>query len=68
MIPGHSGLTDRKNVEGYKDYLTKTQDMVREMNKQKKTKDDISAVLKSEFNWGGLEMQIGLDGVITEMC
>jgi cyclase len=67
VIPGHSGLTDRKNMEGYKDYLTRTQDMVREMNKQKKTRDEISAVLKSEFDWGGLEMQVGLDGVITEM-
>ena len=67
VIPGHSGLTDRKNMEGYKDYLTRTQDMVRELNKQKKTRDEISAVLKSEFDWGGLEMQVGLDGVITEM-
>ena len=41
--------------------------MVREMNKQKKTRDEISAVLKSDFDWGGLEMQVGLDGVITEM-
>jgi hypothetical protein len=37
------------------------------MNKQKKTRDEISAVLKSQFDWGGLEMQVGLDGVITEM-
>jgi glyoxylase-like metal-dependent hydrolase (beta-lactamase superfamily II) len=67
VIPGHSGLTDRKNMEGYKDYLTRTQEMVREMNKRKKTRDEISAVLKSQFDWGGLEMQVGLDGVITEM-
>ena len=67
VIPGHSGLTDRKNMEGYKDYLTRTQDMVREMNKQKRSQDDIKAMLQSEFNWGGLEMRVGLQGVITEM-
>ena len=67
VIPGHSGLTDRKNMEGYKDYLTRTQEMVRKMNKQKRSKDDIQSMLKSEFNWGGLEMRVGLDGVITEM-
>ncbi len=55
------------DMEGYKDYLTRTQQRVREMNKQKKTRDEISAVLKSEFDWGGLEMRVGLDGVITEM-
>jgi glyoxylase-like metal-dependent hydrolase (beta-lactamase superfamily II) len=67
VIPGHSGLTDRKNMEGYEDYLTRTQDMVREMNKQKRSQDDIKAMLQSEFNWGGLEMRVGLQGVITEM-
>jgi glyoxylase-like metal-dependent hydrolase (beta-lactamase superfamily II) len=67
VIPGHSGLTDRKNLEGYRDYLARTQQMVREFNKQKKTKDEVKAMLESEFNWGGLEMRVGLDGVITEM-
>jgi cyclase len=67
VIPGHSGLTDRKNMEGYRDYLARTQDMVREMNKQERSRDEIKAVLESEFNWGGLEMRVGLDGVITEM-
>lgn len=67
VIPGHSGLTDRKNMDGYREYLTRTQDMVREMNKQGRSRDDIKSVLESEFNWGGLEMRVGLDGVITEM-
>jgi cyclase len=67
VIPGHSGLTDRKNMEGYKDYLSRTQDMVREMNRQKRSHDDIKSMLQSEFNWGGLEMRVGLDGVINEM-
>ncbi len=67
VIPGHSGLTDRKNMEGYKAYLTRTQDMVREMNRQKRPHDDIKAMLQSEFAWGGLEMAVGLDGAINEM-
>jgi hypothetical protein len=41
--------------------------MVREMNAQRRSRDDIQAMLESEFNWGGLEMAIGLDGVIAEM-
>jgi cyclase len=67
VIPGHSGETDRKNVEGYVEYLTRTQEMVREMNRQKRSREDIQAMLESEFNWGGLEMRVGLDGVINEM-
>jgi hypothetical protein len=41
--------------------------MVREMNKQTRPREDIQALLQSEFNWGGLEMRVGLDGVNTEM-
>lgn len=67
VIPGHSGVTDRANVEGYVDYLSATQDMVLQMNAAERSRDDIQAMLKSEFNWGGLEMQVGLDGVIAEM-
>lgn len=67
VIPGHSGVTDRKNMEGYRAYLARTQDMVREMNRQKRSKEEIQAMLKSEFDWGGLEMNVGLAGVINEM-
>ena len=67
VIPGHSGVTNRENVAGYVEYLTRTQEMVREMNRQKRSREDIQAMLQSEFNWGGLEMRVGLDGVINEM-
>lgn len=67
VIPGHSGTTDRANIEGYIDYLTRTQEMVRQMNAQRRSRDEIQAMLESEFNWGGLEIAVGLDGVISEM-
>ncbi|HEY8519339.1 MAG TPA: MBL fold metallo-hydrolase [Gammaproteobacteria bacterium] len=67
VIPGHSGTTDRQNIEGYIEYLTRTQDMVREMNAQRRSREEIQSVLESEFNWGRLEMLVGLDGVIAEM-
>lgn len=67
VLPGHSGETDRENLEGYVAYLTRTQEMVREMNRQQRSREDIQAMLESEFDWGGLEMRVGLGGVITEM-
>lgn len=67
VVAGHSGVTDRENIEGYIEYLRRTQDMVREMNAQERSREEIQAMLESEFNWGGLEMAIGLDGVIAEM-
>lgn len=67
VIPGHSGLTDRENVRGYIAELARTQQMVRDMNAQKRSREDIQAVLGSEFNWGRLALGLGLDGVIREM-
>jgi glyoxylase-like metal-dependent hydrolase (beta-lactamase superfamily II) len=67
VIPGHSGVTEPANILGYIDYLRRTQDMVLQMNAQRASREDIQAVLQSEFNWGNLEMQVGLNGVIAEM-
>ena len=67
VIPGHSGVTDRATMAGYRDHLIRMQDMVREMNAQQRSREDMQAMLESEFNWGGLSMRTGLDGVIMEM-
>jgi cyclase len=67
VIPGHSGLTEREQVEGYRDYLIRLGGMVREMNQADRSRDDIQAMIKAEFGWGGLSMGLGLDGIITEM-
>jgi cyclase len=67
VIPGHSGVTDRAMMAGYRDYLVRIQQMVREMTGQGRPREDIQAMLQSEFNWGGLSMGTGLDGVILEM-
>jgi len=67
VIPGHSGVTDRETMAGYRDHLAQMQDMVREMNSQQRSREDIQAVMQSEFSWGGLSMRVGLDGVIIEM-
>lgn len=67
VIPGHSGVTERSEIEGYRDYLVRLRETVREMNRAERSREDIQAVLESEFGWGGLSMALGLDGVITEM-
>lgn len=67
VIPGHSGVTDRSNIEGYRDHLLQMQAMVKEMNQQGRTREEILSVMQTEFSWGGLSSRVGLDGVIVEM-
>jgi len=39
---------------------------VREMNRAKKSKDDIAMMLRTEFHWADLHLARGLNGVIEE--
>jgi glyoxylase-like metal-dependent hydrolase (beta-lactamase superfamily II) len=67
VIPGHGGATDRAHLETYKAQLTRMQDMVREMNRAKKSREDIQKMLETEFGWSSFITSFGLDGVIGEM-
>jgi len=67
VIPGHSGVTDRATMEGYLAETVRLQDMVRQMNRAKRSRDDIQAMLMKEFGWSTFMLNFGLDGLITEM-
>ena len=67
VIPGHGGPTDRAHLETYRAQLVRMQDMVREMNRAKKSREDIQKMLETEFAWSGFVTNLGLDGVIGEM-
>jgi glyoxylase-like metal-dependent hydrolase (beta-lactamase superfamily II) len=67
VIPGHGGPTDRAHLETYRAQLVRMQDMVREMNRAKKPREDIQKMLETEFGWSGFVTNLGLDGVIGEM-
>jgi glyoxylase-like metal-dependent hydrolase (beta-lactamase superfamily II) len=58
VIPGHSGSTDRRNVEGYIAELTRTQEMVREMNRQNVAgRDSRRSGVRLPLGW--LAMRVG---------
>jgi glyoxylase-like metal-dependent hydrolase (beta-lactamase superfamily II) len=66
VIPGHSGVTTRANIEGFRDHLLSMQAMVRDMIAQGRPREDILQMMQTEFNWGGLSSRF-LDGLIVEM-
>jgi glyoxylase-like metal-dependent hydrolase (beta-lactamase superfamily II) len=67
VIPGHSGVTDRAMMEGYRDYLVRIRDTVQEMNRQQKTREEIQEVMETEFGWSGLSVRVGVDGMMAEL-
>lgn len=67
VVPGHSGVTDRAKMEGYRDYLIRVRDTVTEMNSQQRTREEISEVMENEFGWSGLSVNVGVNGMMSEL-
>jgi glyoxylase-like metal-dependent hydrolase (beta-lactamase superfamily II) len=67
VIPGHSGVTDRAMMEGYLAETIRLKEMVREMNRAGRSREDIQAMLESEFGWSAFMLSFGLEGIVTEM-
>jgi cyclase len=67
VIPGHSGVTDRAHLETYLAETVRLQDMVRQMNRAKRPREDIRKMLETEFGWSAFMLNFGLEGLITEM-
>ena len=67
VIPGHSGVTDRATMEDFLRFTVRMGETVREMNRARKTREEIRAVLEKEFGWSGFVTGLGLDGIIAEM-
>jgi glyoxylase-like metal-dependent hydrolase (beta-lactamase superfamily II) len=67
VIPGHSGVTDRAMMEDFLAFTVRMGEMVREMNRARRTRDEIRTMLEMEFGWSGFVTNLGLDGIIAEM-
>ena len=67
VVPGHGGITNRSEVMKFRQITIDVRNRVHEMNVQKKSRDEISKMLQTDFHWGPLQMTRGLDGVIAEM-
>jgi glyoxylase-like metal-dependent hydrolase (beta-lactamase superfamily II) len=67
VIPGHGGPTDRAHLETYLGITVRMQDMIREMVRARRSREDIQKMLETEFGWSGFITNFGLDGAIGEM-
>jgi cyclase len=67
VVPGHGNITTKAEMRKFRDSTIALKDKVHEMVAQKKTKDEISKMLQTDFHWAQLHLTRGLDGVIAEM-
>lgn len=66
VVPGHGVVTTRAELQKFRDSTQTLFTKVKTMNGQKKTKADIEKMLRTDYKWADLHVQMGLDGVIAE--
>ena len=67
VVPGHGLVTTRQEMAKFRDSTLQLRNRVHEMLVQKKTRDDVSKMLQTEFHWAQLHLDRGLDGLLGEM-
>jgi cyclase len=67
VVPGHGLVTTKQEMAKFRDSTLKLRNRVHEMLVQKKTRDDVSKMLQTEFHWAQLHLDRGLDGLMGEM-
>jgi glyoxylase-like metal-dependent hydrolase (beta-lactamase superfamily II) len=67
VVPGHGLVTTKQEMAKFRDSTLKLRNRVHEMLIQKKTRDDVSKMLQTEFHWAQLHLDRGLDGLMGEM-
>jgi cyclase len=66
VIPGHGNVTTKQEMRKFRASTALLVTRVHEMVTQKKSRDDIANMLRTEFQWSDLHLR-GLDGAIAEM-
>jgi cyclase len=67
VVPGHGLVTTKQEMAKFRDSTLKLRNRVHELLVQKKTRDDVSKMLQTEFHWAQLHLDRGLDGLMGEM-
>jgi cyclase len=67
VVPGHGVVTTKQEMRKFRDSTLKLRNRIHELVVQKKSRDDIGKVMRSEFHWADLHVMVSLDGAIAEM-
>jgi len=66
VVPGHGNLAKKADMKAFRDVTLKLRNTVHDLQAQKKSRMEISDVLKKDYKWGDLQFLMSLDGIIAE--
>lgn len=67
VVPGHGVVTTKAELRKFRDSTDRLRRRVREMILAKQPRAEIEKMLRSEFKWADLHVQLGLDGLLAEL-
>jgi glyoxylase-like metal-dependent hydrolase (beta-lactamase superfamily II) len=67
VVPGHGPVTNKQQMQKYRESTLALRNRVHEMIVQKKTKADVEKMLRAEFHFADLHVARSLDGLLVEM-
>ncbi|HEX7080380.1 MAG TPA: MBL fold metallo-hydrolase [Gammaproteobacteria bacterium] len=66
VVPGHGLVSTRADLEAYLERAKRFSETLSELVSQGKSREDVEAVVRSEFDWEDFHVQMSLDGLIDE--
>lgn len=66
VVPGHGDLAKRADMVAFRNTTLALRNKVHEMQMQKKSRDEITQVLKNDYKWGQLQFMLSFDGILAE--
>ncbi len=67
VVPGHGAVATRADLVKWRDSTASLRSRVHQMIGQKKSKDDVAAMLRKDFGFEDLHLSMSLDGLMAEM-
>src|SRR3984885_4164306 len=67
VVPGHGPVTTRAEMARFRETTVALRNRVHGMMVQKKSRDEVAAMLKKEYNFAQLHLDRSLDGLMVEM-
>lgn len=66
VIPGHGLISTRADLEAYRERAIRFSGVLSELVSQGKSRDEVEAVLRADYDWEDFHVQMALDGLIEE--
>jgi glyoxylase-like metal-dependent hydrolase (beta-lactamase superfamily II) len=67
VVPGHGAVTTKQELRKFRDSTMSLRTRVHDMIVQKRSRDEIEKMLRSEFHFADLHVKVSMDGLINEL-